>query len=122
VKCLLGRSGRRFAIPMILLLYHTCHLRNLLQGNIIPTVNDILIIVMERQSVSRPYSDKFVAGSSDYDLFAFHESFLRTCRVSTLEYGPYFSSIQPTGLLDGCQHCSRRGKLLVDVVSKFDSQ
>ena len=25
---------------------------------------------MERQSVSRPYSDKFVAGSSDYDLFA----------------------------------------------------
>jgi hypothetical protein len=25
---------------------------------------------MERQSLSRAYSDKFVAGSSDYDLFA----------------------------------------------------
>ena len=25
---------------------------------------------MERQSVARPYSEKFVAGSSDYDLFA----------------------------------------------------
>lgn len=49
---------------------HTCHLRGLQQRNIIPTVNDILTQVMERQSVSRPYSDKFVAGSSDYDLFA----------------------------------------------------
>jgi ORMDL family len=65
---MLGRSERSFAIPRYC--FHSCHLRNLQQDIIIPTVNDILTIVMERQSVSRPYSDKFVAGSSDYDLFA----------------------------------------------------